>query len=109
VKKDEKVEFVLGSGGSKRIRTAILQVLVNVIDYHYPLKESVEKSRVHIEDGVVQAEPDISGDVIENLQKHYQVNRWDQKNMYFGGVHCANSKMDGWGDSRRGGSFLAVT
>lgn len=108
VKKDGKVEFVLGSGGSKRIRTAILQVLVNVIDYHYPLKEAVEKSRVHIEDGVVQAEPDISGDVIEHLRKHYQVNRWDQKNMYFGGVHCANSNMDGWGDSRRGGSFLTL-
>ena len=108
VMKDGKVEFVLGSGGSKRIRSAILQVLVNVIDYNYPLKEAVEQSRVHLDDGVVQAEPDIPEKVIDNLSKHYQVNRWNQKNMYFGGVHCANSKMDGWGDSRRGGSFVKV-
>jgi gamma-glutamyltranspeptidase/glutathione hydrolase len=109
VMKEGKVEFVLGSGGSKRIRSALLQVLVNVIDYNSSLKESVEKSRVHIEDGVVQAEPDIPRDVLENLQKYYRVNRWAGKNMYFGGVHCVNNQMDGWGDSRRGGSFKALT
>jgi gamma-glutamyltranspeptidase/glutathione hydrolase len=107
VMKDGKVECVLGSGGSKRIRTAVLQVLINVIDYHYSLKEAVEKSRVHIEDGIVQAEPGISGDVLGSLKKHYVVNNWNQRNMYFGGVHSVSSSMDGWGDSRRGGSVLS--
>jgi gamma-glutamyltranspeptidase/glutathione hydrolase len=108
VLRDGEVESVLGSGGSKRIKTAILQVLVNVIDYEFPIREAVEKSRVHIEDGIVQAEPDIDRSVLEALGKLYGVNRWDRKNMYFGGVHCVNSRMQGWGDSRRGGSFLAV-
>ena len=108
VLKDGEVDFVLGSGGSKRIKTAILQVLVNVIDYGFPLREAVEKSRVHIEDAIVQAEPDIDLSALEDLGKIYEVNRWDRKNMYFGGVHCVNSRMQGWGDSRRGGSFLSV-
>jgi gamma-glutamyltranspeptidase/glutathione hydrolase len=107
VMKDGKVECVMGSGGSKRIRTAVLQVLINVVDYHYPLKEAVEKSRVHIEDGFVQAEPGISLDVLNGLRKHYDVTSWDQRNMYFGGVHCVSS-IDGWGDSRRGGCVLEV-
>ena len=108
VMKDGKVDFVLGSGGSKRIKTAILQALINAVDFHFPLREAVEKPRIHLEDGVVQAEPGIPRETIDSLRTHYPVNRWDQKNMYFGGVHCVDKKMDGWGDSRRGGSFLAV-
>ena len=61
-----------------------------------------------LEDGIVQAEHAIPRETIESLGRHYPVNGWDQKNMYFGGVHCVDKKMDGWGDSRRGGSFLAV-
>ena len=108
VMKDGKVDFVLGSGGSKRIKTAILQVLINAVDFHFPLREAIEKSRIHLEDGIVQAEHAIPRETIESLGRHYPVNGWDQKNMYFGGVHCVDKKMDGWGDSRRGGSFLAV-
>jgi gamma-glutamyltranspeptidase/glutathione hydrolase len=104
--KDGLVESVLGSGGSKRIRTAILQVLINIIDRRYSLKEAVERSRVHLEDEIVQAEPEIPAEVINKLRKHYKVNTWDVKSLYFGGVHCVNCEMEGWGDSRRGGSFL---
>jgi gamma-glutamyltranspeptidase/glutathione hydrolase len=109
VMKNGKVDFALGSGGSKRIKTAILQVLINIIDFNDPLKEAIEKSRIHLEDGVVQAEPDISQEILDNLRKHYQVKSWNQKNMYFGGVHCVNGNMEGWGDSRRGGIFLKNT
>ena len=109
VMKDGRVEYVLGSGGSKRIRTAILQVLVNLIDGTIPLKEAVERPRVHLEDGAVQAEPGIPASVIGHLRKLYEINSWDSRNMYFGGVHCVSASMDGWGDSRRGGSFLPVT
>ncbi len=106
VMKDGKVKFVLGSGGSKRIKTAVLQVLINLIDFQVPLKEAVERPRVHYEDGVVQAEPGIEEKVIDGLRTLHPVNTWGLKNMYFGGVHCVNSHMEGWGDSRRGGSFL---
>ncbi|GBE40733.1 acylase ACY 1 [bacterium BMS3Bbin09] len=104
--KNGRVSTVLGSGGSKRIKTAILQVLINIIDFEYSLKDAAESPRVHFEDGVVHAEPGIPAGTIEKLRKHYKVHQWDKKNMYFGGVHCVNTEMEGWGDSRRGGSFL---
>jgi gamma-glutamyltranspeptidase/glutathione hydrolase len=106
VLKDGKAEAVMGSGGSKRIKTAILQVLLNIIDFHYSLEDAVEASRVHFEDGTVQIEPDVPLKVLEKLKKHYQVNRWSKRNMYFGGVHCVNGNMQGWGDSRRGGCIV---
>lgn len=108
VMKDGKVECVLGSGGSKRIKTAILQVLINVIDFNCSLEEAVEKSRIHFEDGVVQAEHDIPPGIIEKLKLYYELNMWHKKDMYFGGVHCVSGKMQGWGDSRRGGCCLTV-
>jgi hypothetical protein len=45
-------------------------------------------------------------EIIDRLKKQYRVNIWKKKDVYFGGVHCVNNVMDGWGDSRRGGSFL---
>ena len=107
VMKDGRVEYVLGSGGSKRIRTAILQVLINIIDFNYPLNKAVETCRVHFEDGIAQVEPEVPVDIIDKLKRHYRINRWNKKNMYFGGVHCVNRDMEGWGDSRRGGVFMA--
>jgi gamma-glutamyltranspeptidase/glutathione hydrolase len=107
VMKDGRVEYVLGSGGSKRIRTAILQVLINIIDFNYPLNKAVETCRVHFEDGIAQVEPEVPVNIINKLKRHYRINRWNKKNMYFGGVHCVNRDMEGWGDSRRGGVFMA--
>ncbi len=104
--KDGRVGTVLGSGGSKRIKTAILQTLINIIDHNCSLQDAVERPRIHFEDGMVQVEPDVSADVIEKLGKHYELKKWEEKNMYFGGVHCVNHDMSGWGDSRRGGCFV---
>jgi gamma-glutamyltranspeptidase/glutathione hydrolase len=106
--KDGKVELVMGSGGSKRIKTAVLQVLINVVDFNYSLREAVEASRIHFEEGTVHIEPDIPERLFARLKKCYKMNLWRKKDMYFGGVHCVNSDMDGWGDSRRGGSFMTV-
>ncbi len=103
--KNGRASTVLGSGGSKRIRTAILQVLINIIDFGYSLEDAIESPRVHFEDGVVHAEPGIPTEAINKLKEYYKTDQWDKKSMYFGGVHCVNSKMEGWGDSRRGGSF----
>ncbi len=98
----------MGSGGSKRIRTAILQTIINIVDFHYPLEKAVESSRIHFEDDAVHIETDVPEEIVDSLRKHYKVHEWSEKDMYFGGVHCVNSNMQGWGDSRRGGSFVAV-
>ncbi len=103
-----RADVVMGSGGSKRIKTAVLQVLLNIIDFKRPLEEAVEAPRIHLEDGTVHTEPGLPADVAGKLAAHYDINRWNTKNMYFGGVHCVNGEMHGWGDSRRGGVFLTA-
>jgi hypothetical protein len=44
-----KPRFVLGSGGSNRIRTAILQVISNLIDFRQSLPDAIAASRLHWE------------------------------------------------------------
>ena len=53
------VELVLGSAGSNRIRSAILQTIVGVVDHGLRAREAVDAPRVHFEDGVVYAEPGV--------------------------------------------------
>ncbi|MEL6158477.1 MAG: gamma-glutamyltransferase [Cyanobacteria bacterium J06554_11] len=84
-----KPQLVLGSGGSNRIRTAILQVISNVLDFEMPLSEAVEAARLHWENGVLHLEPGLAEAPIasERLGTH-QVVQWQQPNMFFGGVHA---------------------
>ena len=62
VLRDGEPELVLGSAGSNRIRSAILQTIVGVVDHGLAAGPAVEAPRVHFEDGVVWAEPGISED-----------------------------------------------
>ena len=52
-------ELVLGSAGSNRIRSALLQVIVNVLDHGMDAQAAVEAPRLHWEDGSVFSEPGI--------------------------------------------------
>ena len=46
--KEGQTRLVLGSGGSIRIRSAILQVLSNLLDYGLTLDDAVNVARVHV-------------------------------------------------------------
>ena len=59
VLRDGRPELVLGSAGSNRIRSAILQTIVRVIDDGLRAAEAVRAPRVHYEDGVIYAEPGV--------------------------------------------------
>ncbi len=113
VLKDGQVRLVLGSGGSIRIRSAILQVLINVLDYGLPLDEAVNRARVHLENGVLQCELGVDAAAMNQLSAMgYPVNRWATRNIYFGGAHSVSRTADGRlvaaGDSRRGGAVEVV-
>lgn len=113
VLRDGRPVLALGSGGANRIRSAIVQVLLNALAFGLPLAEAVEASRIHWEAGVLQAEPGISPAALEQLQvAGYRVNRWEQRHMFFGGAHSAARQDDGRlvavGDSRRGGAARAA-
>jgi gamma-glutamyltranspeptidase/glutathione hydrolase len=101
--RDGEVELVLGSAGSNRIRSALLQTIVGVVDHGLPVREAVCAPRVHFEDGVVFAEPGIE---LQELGGDVQVVRFGALNLFFGGVQAAQRRGDaltGAGDPRRGG------
>ncbi len=105
--------LALGSGGSNRLRTAILQVLLNVLDFRFGLVAAVEAPRLHFEEGVVQVEAAaLRPHAVGWLRRWgYDVVAWPDRHMYFGGVHSVGQSdqgFDGAGDPRRSGVVLRV-
>jgi len=103
----------VGSGGSVRIRSAIMQVLSNLLDFHKGLNDAVNTERVHIENGVLQCEAGYDVDAVSGLEAlGYPVNRWTTRSIYFGGAHSvsrtADGRLFGAGDNRRGGATAAI-
>lgn len=98
---------VLGSGGSKRIRTAILQVLINLIDFGMDLEAAILSPRIHWDGEVLQMEPGFPAESVGAIRAVMPVNLWNEKNMYFGGVHAITAQK-GAADPRRGGAWFAA-
>jgi len=110
---DGQPRLVMGSGGSARIRSAIMQVLSNLLDFGLTLEETVTAARVHIEDGVLQCEAGFNETAVGELEAMgYPVNRWPTRSLYFGGAHSVSRTDDGRlvaaGDNRRGGATAVV-
>ncbi len=106
--KDDDVKLVIGSGGSKRIRTAVSQVLSQVIDFNRHIQDAVDAPRLHWDGDVVQLEPGFSASDVELLKKQVDVNEWESKGVYFGGVHAVIPGVEGAADKRRGGKVVEV-
>lgn len=112
VLKNSKPEIVLGSGGSNRIRTAILQVISNIIDFKMPVQEAVSSPRIHWENNVLSVEPGFDQQAVSNamLPGDHKLVLWQEKNMFFGGVHTVWESADlieGAGDPRREGAVTS--
>ncbi len=112
VLKDGQPEIVLGSGGSNRIRTAILQVISNIIDFKMSVTEAVDSPRIHWENHKFHLEPGFAEAELKNLKvsEEEELILWENKNMFFGGVNAVLENTDGLisgaGDRRRGGVSL---
>jgi gamma-glutamyltranspeptidase/glutathione hydrolase len=102
------VALALGSGGSKRIRTAIAQVIAAVIAHQRDVTEAVNAPRVHWDGEVLQVEPGFRTASIEALRARWPVNVWPERNLFFGGVHTVQPPSAGAGDPRRGGAVRVV-
>lgn len=111
--------IALGSGGSNRLRTAILQTLVGLIEHQTSPSDAVHAPRVHLElnrDGSPRVAFESAGldrDVVDALLAAYPASPavFDVPNLYFGGVHLAMRKsgvFEGVGDDRRAGSCIVV-
>lgn len=100
--------LVLGSGGSKRIRTALMQVLSNCVDFGAGVREAVEAPRLHWDGAVLQVEPGFEPASLRALRERWEVNEWPEPNLYFGGVHAVSPQGEAVGDFRRGGAGCVV-
>lgn len=102
----------LGSGGSERIRSALLGVIVGLVDRGQHADGSVEAARRHWDGSGVQAEPPLDPDVRARLAELGPVTQWSTRHLYFGGAHVVVRYPDGsveaHGDSRRGGASAVV-
>ncbi len=110
VLQDGRPELVLGSAGSNRIRSAIMQTIIRVVDDGLRAPEAVEAPRLHFEDGIVYTEPGIDTSELERSGR--TIGRFRERNLFFGGVQAVERDRDGrfWGggDSRRGGDAVVV-
>jgi gamma-glutamyltranspeptidase/glutathione hydrolase len=104
----------MGTGGSNRIRTAILQVTVHLLDRGMSLEDAVEAPRLHVErDGKTSFEPGF-GEPEERALFGLgdRAHAWPERNLFFGGVHAARRHpkggVEGAGDPRRQGTSLIV-
>jgi gamma-glutamyltranspeptidase / glutathione hydrolase len=110
VLRDGRPELVLGSAGSNRIRSAILQTIVRVIDDGMRAPAAVRAPRVHYEEGVIYTEPGVDVEAIGPTDHAHAAFR--ELNLFFGGVQAVERDADGqfWGggDPRRGGAAEVV-
>jgi gamma-glutamyltranspeptidase / glutathione hydrolase len=114
VLRDGQPEIAIGSAGSNRIRSAIIQTVLGVVDHGLPAQDAVSAPRLHVEEGQVDAEPGVDAAALDRLeQAGWTVRRWSEQNLFFGGVqavarHPETARLTGGGDPRRGGVATVV-
>ncbi|CAN5855495.1 gamma-glutamyltransferase [soil metagenome] len=96
----------LGSPGASRIPTAILQTIVNVVDFGMSLEEAVLHPRFHSEGDLFAYE---EGSRTADLDSYERVLHFEEPNMYFGGVNAVRKTPEGVleaaADHRRSGGI----
>lgn len=120
---DGRPIMAAGSAGSNRLRGAILQPLLRVLESRLAgvegslqdrLDGAVQAPRLHAEGGIVQVEPGYDEAALTELEaRGHELNRWPGTNMFFGGSNLVAVDSDqgtfaAAGDHRRGGgAFIA--
>jgi gamma-glutamyltranspeptidase/glutathione hydrolase len=109
VSSEEGGLIALGSPGASRIPTAILQTVVNVLNFGMPLENAVLAPRFHAEGGLFAYE---AGTRTADLDRYERVLTYEGPNMYFGGVNAVRRTPDGSfeaaADPRRSGGTAFV-
>ncbi len=96
--------LAIGAAGGTRLRSALVQVMLGVLDEGLSPGEAVERPRLHPTDSVVQLEPGFSDDVPAALEAAgFTVRVWSARHHYFGGVSLVN-RTGAAGDPRRSGA-----
>jgi gamma-glutamyltranspeptidase/glutathione hydrolase len=110
VLRDGQPVLAVGSAGSNRIRSAILQTIIRSIDDGMAAQAAVDAPRVHYEDGVVYTEPGVDATALQAAGR--QLAPFRERNLFFGGAQAvargAGGSFSGGGDPRRGGAATVV-
>ena len=113
VLRDGRPRLVVGSAGSVRLRNAILQIVVNVLEHGDGVQEAIERPRIHLQEPHLHCEGGHDPDELDRLEAlEHDVVRWRRLNLYFGGAAGVEFLDDGSlaaaGDPRRGGHGIVV-
>ncbi len=104
----------LGSAGSNRIRSAVVQSVVNLVAGGMDPQGAIDAARIHVEGDLTQAEPGVDPGALRRLEEAgEEIFVWDRKNLFFGGVQAvtrdpASGALSGGADPRRGGAVAVA-
>ena len=111
VLRDGVAELVLGSAGSNRIRSAILQTIVRVVDQGMRAGDAVRRARASTS-RTASCTPSRGSTPAALEAAGRAIARFRDLNLFFGGVQAVERDRDGgfWGggDPRRGGAAIIV-
>ncbi len=103
-------QLAVGSAGSNRIRSAVLQTIIRSIDDGLEAQAAIDAPRVHFEDDMVYTEPGIDVPALQDAGR--SVSPFRDRNLFFGGAQAAAidaaGRFSGGGDPRRGGAAIVV-
>jgi len=110
---DRGTSVALGTGGSERIRSALVQVLLRTLDLGDTLQDAIAAPRLHPGEAHIDLEPGIPAEITAYLQsRRSPLREWPAPDLYFGGVHAVSRDADGKvtavADARRGGAVAIV-
>ena len=108
---DGRPELVVGSAGSVRLAGAIAQVTWRILRGMH-VRDAIDAPRLHVEGTTLHLEGGWPDGDVARLPNAWDVNRWDELNLFFGGVQAVHSpaagELEAAGDPRRGGVGAVV-
>jgi gamma-glutamyltranspeptidase/glutathione hydrolase len=100
--KDDEPVLVVGASGGSRVTSAVLQTILNVVDFEMPLKEAIVAERVHFQntEPFVVVERGVSETIVAELEgKGHTVHRKDSLGVVQA-IHIDGSAITGQSDPR---------
>ena len=97
--------LVTGSGGSNRIRSVLVQVLVNVLCRGMNLEQAIQSPRIHYDGEMLHAESGFPKGELDGLPDDLRMKEWQGRSLFFGGAHSVGP-LAGVGDPRRSGCAI---
>jgi gamma-glutamyltranspeptidase / glutathione hydrolase len=103
------LSLALGAAGGTRLRTALLGVIVGILDEGLDADTAVRRPRFHPAPDIVNAEPGVDESALAALEaRGRNVRRWPEQHHYFGGVSVVSRSSGSAGDPRRSGAAATL-